>query len=111
MPDGRDWDDELERLRDRFENPSQESVSAAEFQGGYWDDDLGSIYSRFITPEMSDTAEAKGQTLFYEGWVNPDLAKDERNEAREDFYDWMVDHGWELTDFPWDEWREWYKDQ
>lgn len=44
--------------------------------------------------------------LLWEGWFNPDATPDDRADARELFLDYM---DWDVGDFDWDSWREWYE--
>lgn len=109
------WDDEIGDLSDRLGRSPEDF---AEDQGrGYWDSSLESIFSG-VNPgndlgfedEFHRSDEVDGRNLFYDGFVNPDLSPDERHEAREEFFDWWDEWGYDEDEFPWDEWREWYSE-
>lgn len=97
-------------IRGIFQRPEPVAESP-----NYWGQPLEDIYSqvdakRFdYSDEMSPTDAQEGRDLFYAGWVDKSIDKDEREEARERFKDWMSE--WDVpSDFPWDDWREWYEE-
>lgn len=89
----------------------------------YWDRSLENIFEQ-VNPgelygydaEFPRTEAQHGRHLFHQGWVESPritgtyMSKEEREEARERFKDWMSEFDVDI-DFPWDDWREWYEDQ
>lgn len=43
---------------------------------------------------------------FDDGWISG-----QSQDARDRFFDYLADLGYDTTDFDWDAWREWYSDQ
>lgn len=118
------WWDAIRDLTDRLSHPREvenlpdsfydDTVTAGSDER-YWDNELEDIFSQVdpavpggFDAEFTPTDEKHGRDLFYDGWVNPELDRDEREEAREKFYDWMTEFDVDEP-FPWEDWRDWYE--
>jgi hypothetical protein len=55
--------------------------------------------------EITDVVEA-----FWTGFVDPNASEDDAADARSDFFDFAEYFGYDLDDFDWESWREWYSE-
>lgn len=61
--------------------------------------------------ELKDFAmDANGAELFRVGWVDDGANHDERQAARDEFFDLMEAYDISRDEFDWDAWRDWYED-
>lgn len=49
--------------------------------------------------------------LFAIGFIDESASPEEREEARDLWWDIMEDLGYDVSDFDWDSWRDWYDSQ
>lgn len=57
---------------------------------------------------MYGISEDDLKDLFEMAFIADNVSHEEREEAREMFFDWMEDFGYDASDFDWDAWRDWY---
>lgn len=61
--------------------------------------------------ELHDFAlDMHGADLFRIGWVDDGANSDERQAARDEFFDLMEAYDISRDEFDWDAWRDWYED-
>ena len=75
----------------------------------YWDETLRHSVWDNIRSEIPDEQERQFADLFQAGWVSMAESPDERQAAREDFFDLLRQDAIPIDVFPWAEWREWYE--
>lgn len=68
-----------------------------------WEDTVDHIPVKAIA-EFSDEAA----DLFREAFVDQDIESDARKAAREEFANLLTDYNFDIADFDWDAWRDWY---
>ncbi len=54
------------------------------------------------------TSERHMRHLFDVGFVREDVSPNRRHKARDEFFEWISELGYDLDDFDWDAWREQY---
>ena len=54
-----------------------------------------------------DELSSEAETLFYFGFFDSDTSAEDRQWAREEFFDLMEEYGLDPDFFDWAEWREW----
>lgn len=81
------------------------------------EDELVEIWHETIEENISDSAELRefaldehGLELFRIGWVDEGENPDERQAARDEFFDLMEAYDISRDEFDWDAWRDWYED-
>ena len=57
-------------------------------------------------PEVGEAAE-----LFKAAFVDLEIDSEARKAAREEFADLMESYSFDIADFDWDAWRDWYDSQ
>lgn len=55
--------------------------------------------------DLSDVIES-----FWTGFVDPNASDDDASDARQAFFDYAEALGYDLDDFDWESWREWYSE-
>lgn len=81
-----DFDEWPEQLRDVWENSTF--------------DLNGEEYQEFREYAME---------FFEEGWMDRDLDAETRELAREYFFEMMEEFSLDISNFDWDDWRDWYE--
>lgn len=81
------------------------------------DDELSDIWHNTVEENIGDldelkdfTVDASGAELFRVGWVDDGANEDERQAARDEFFDLMEAYDISRDEFDWDSWRDWYED-
>lgn len=109
-------------LRSTFIGPSHDEqvreevheVIAEEFGE---EDELVEIWNEAVEDNLTDADDLKefaldsdGIELFRVGWVDEGDNPDERQAARDAFFDLMEAYDISRDEFDWDAWRDWYED-
>lgn len=69
-----------------------------------WSDEFREVWEDLPgIPLFRDFEREQAEDLFYSAFVDKGLTKEERDSAREEFFDYT---GLPEEMFPWDEWRE-----
>lgn len=89
----------------------------------WWEDNdnLWHVYESAIGDPTTEDIEALGnwtgvssdeiKELFAMAFVDEEVAPEDREEARDLWWDLMSDLGYDVSEFDWDAWREWYDSQ
>lgn len=85
-----DWGDWPEELKD------------------FWENTTGYHQGYMSHSEMRDFI-AESEDLFQAGWGHDGPESDERQAAREAFFDLMAQYDLDAALFDWDDWRDWYE--
>ena len=78
------------------------------------DDELSYVYDNAtygLTQEELDPfglTEDDMRYMFDVGWVAGNVDPDEREQARDEFFEYLTELGYDVSDFDWDAWRDWY---
>lgn len=71
----------------------------------FGDEEFQELWDHIPGTEFFDTQERNdAMDLFLDAFGPTDLSPEERQDAREEFFEWM---GIDDYDFPWEDWREW----
>lgn len=79
-----------------------------------WTAEIQRIYESIheITPqdeaklEQANFSEDRLRGAFEEGFIDKDVHPDDRQAAREAYFEWMEYLGYDTSEFDWDAWRE-----
>lgn len=84
----------------------------------WWENDedqtVEHIYESAAAGITNEDLEPFGVTLndfkymFDVGWIQEDADPDQREAGRLGFFLYLEELGYDISDFDWDEWREWY---
>lgn len=69
-----------------------------------WEETVDHIPVKAIA-EFSD----EGAELFRTAFVDHDIDSDARKSARAEFAELLEDYNFDIADFDWDAWRDWYE--
>lgn len=80
------------------------------------EDELADIWQNTVEENIGDLDEIKdfavddrGAELFATGWINGDESAEDRQLAREEFFELMDAYSIGRDEFDWDAWRDWYE--
>lgn len=51
------------------------------------------------------------RSIFEHAFIDMDISSDLRSAYRDLFFDYLGEMGYEISDFDWDDWRDWYDSQ
>lgn len=72
----------------------------------HWDEQESELWEH---ANLGDVDDPYAETMFETGFLLHDVPSEERELAREMFFDWYEENGYDVEEFPWDEWREFYE--